>query len=88
MCEKRDGEFIFKGNLLSRLPNNVELSYNWVLTNFKYQEPYFYSIFFDDSERRPFEVPTGRTNKYENKLVTDSPKLYDLKGGNISHVFY
>ena len=36
--EKCDGEFIFKGNLLCILPNTAELSHEWVLTNFKYQE--------------------------------------------------
>ena len=28
---------------------------------FKYKEPAFYAILFDESEEGPFEVPTGRT---------------------------
>ena len=46
--------FNFKVNLLSRLTKPVELSNKWVLTNFKYQEPEFYAILFDESEG-PFE---------------------------------
>ena len=41
LCEKHDGEFLFKVNLISRLPNPVELSQEWVLTNLKYKEPFF-----------------------------------------------
>ena len=44
--EKRDGTFILKVNLLSRLKKPVELSHEWVLTKFKYQEPEFYSRCF------------------------------------------
>ena len=43
---ERDNKFIFKVNLLSILPKPVELSHEWVLTNFKYQEPEFYAILF------------------------------------------
>ena len=59
-----DGKFIFKGIILSRLPNPVELSPEWVLEIFKYQEPDFYSRFFDESEKGPFEVSAGCANKY------------------------
>ena len=55
--KKRDGIFIFKGNMLSRLTKPVELSHDWVLTNLKYQEPEFYSRFFEESEQGCFEVP-------------------------------
>ena len=34
--EKCDGKFIFKRNFLIILPNYVELSHEWFLTNFKY----------------------------------------------------
>ena len=61
LCERRDGEFIFKGNILSMIPKPVELSHNWVLTDFKYQEPAFYARLFNKSEEGSFEVPTGRT---------------------------
>ena len=37
--EKRDGKFIFKDNLLSRLKKPLELSHKWVNMNPKYQEP-------------------------------------------------
>ena len=47
--QKRDGKFIFKGDLLRRLTNPAELSHKWVLANLKYQEPEFYSILFDES---------------------------------------
>ena len=40
--------------------------------NFKYQEPTFYSILFDEPENKPFKVPPGRTNK----SVPDAPYLY------------
>ena len=43
--EERDGKFVFKVNMLSRLTKNVEISHEWVLEHFNYQEPYFYSIF-------------------------------------------
>ena len=46
--EKCDGNFIFKENLLIILPNPVELSHEWVKTNFKYQEPEFYYVYFDE----------------------------------------
>ena len=32
-CEKCDGKFLFKVNMISRLPNPVELSHEWVLKN-------------------------------------------------------
>ena len=54
--EERDGKSHFKGNIPSRIQNPVELSHGWVLTNFKYQEPAFYSILFDKYEEVPFEV--------------------------------
>ena len=54
LCEKCDGKFIFKEKILSRLPKTVEISHEWVKTNFKYQEPEFYSRLFDDSEKGHF----------------------------------
>ena len=64
MREKGGGKFLFKGNLLSRLQKSVELSHEWFLENFKYQEPEFYYILFDESEILFFEVPPGRKNTY------------------------
>ena len=49
--EKRDSKFIFKGNMISRLSKPVEISHAWVLTNFQYQEPAFYAILLDESEK-------------------------------------
>ena len=37
--------------MLSKLPKPVKLSYNWVLTNFRYQEPEIYARLFDESEK-------------------------------------
>ena len=39
--EECDGAFIFKGDLLNRLPKSVEPSHDWALKSFKYQEPNF-----------------------------------------------
>ena len=65
--DKRDGKLLFKRKPLSRKPNPVELSHEWVLTDLKYQEPEFYSIFFDELLKKHFEVPPRRTNKHEKK---------------------
>ena len=35
-CEEIDDGFLFKVNLLIRPAKHVEISYEWVLTNFKY----------------------------------------------------
>ena len=37
--EECDGRFHLFGNRLNILPNTVELSHEWVLMNFKYQDP-------------------------------------------------
>ena len=42
LCEIRDGKFLFKGKFLSRLPQPVEISHNWIKKNLKYQKPEFY----------------------------------------------
>ena len=63
MCEKCDSTFLFKVNVLSIPPKTVEISHEWVLTNFKYQEPKFYSRLFNESEKVTFESPPGRTKK-------------------------
>ena len=62
-----DRNFLFKGNLLSRLPKSVELSHKCIKNIFKYQEPEFYSKLFDESEKGPFEVPPGRTKTRDFK---------------------
>ena len=77
MREEHDGKFIFKVNILSRLLKPVEISHEWMLTNLKYQEPESYAKLFDESERGSFEVPPGRTKKYEmRKSSPGAPKLY------------
>ena len=38
LSEEHVGDFIFKRNILRRLPEPVELSHEWVLKIFKYQE--------------------------------------------------
>ena len=45
--EERDDIFIFKVNMLRRLPKPVELSHKWVLKKCQYQEPIFYATLFD-----------------------------------------
>ena len=47
--------------MLSILPKHVDLSHEWVLEMFKYQEPAFHAILFDKSEEGLFEVPPGCT---------------------------
>ena len=42
LCDILDVDFLFKVKLLSRLPKPVELTQDWIKTNFKYQEPDFY----------------------------------------------
>ena len=49
------------------------------MTDFKYQYPDFYSIFFYGLEKGPFGVPPGRTIKDKNPVPV-SPKLYVLQG--------
>ena len=39
--EECDGKFIFKVNIISRIPKLVEPSHEWALKIFKYQEPEF-----------------------------------------------
>ena len=53
--EKSDGRFLFKGKFLIRPTNTVVLSHEWIKTNFKYQEPEFYSRLFDESGNGPFD---------------------------------
>ena len=65
MSDKHDEIFLFKGKYLSRLPTPVELSHEWIKTNFNYQHPDFYSRLFDESENGPLEVPTGRTKTHD-----------------------
>ena len=45
-----DGNFIFQVYFLIILTRSVELSHECINTNFMYQEPDFYSKFFDGSE--------------------------------------
>ena len=61
--EESDGKFIFKGNMISRVPKNVELSHKWILKNTKFQEQVFYAGLVDESEKRPFKFPPGRIKK-------------------------
>ena len=78
--------FLLKGYLISRLTKPVELSHEWVKTNFNYQEPEFYSVLFVESENGPFEFPAESTNTYE-KSVPDAHKLYVLQENKSAYVF-
>ena len=49
--------------------------------NFRYQDPEFYTIIFDESLKGHFEVSSVRTNKDDiRKSVPGDPKLYVLQG--------
>ena len=75
--EEHDGKFYFKVDILSILPNPVELSHHWVLTNFNYRDPSLYDRLFDESEEVTFEVTPGRKNVgIIIKPVPGDPKLY------------
>ena len=75
--------FHFKLNRLCKLPKPVELSHNWILTNFKYQEPESYTRLFDYSEEGYFEVPTGFTKAvFIIKLLSCAPNLYVFQESN------
>ena len=81
MREERDGKFNLSVNLISRIPNPVELLHNWLLTNFKYHEPWFYSRLFDESEEGNFKVTPGlKKVDVIRKPVPCDPKLYVLSG--------
>ena len=57
--------------------------------NFKYQDPWFYSRLFDESEDGPFELPPGRTNTYDkNVLSPNAPKSYVLQGNKSACLFW
>ena len=75
--EHRYGMIHIKGNLLIILQKPVELSHEWVLTSFKFQEPEFYARLFDESEEDYFEVPKDVTKVgLLIKPVRGAPKLY------------
>ena len=63
------GNFIFKENLLIRIPKPIELSHKCIKINFKYQETEFYYRLFDKSENGPFEVPLGSANIHNKNSV-------------------
>ena len=44
--EEHNGKFIFKVNIIIRIPKPVELPHEWVLKKFKYQETALYAILF------------------------------------------
>ena len=86
--QEHDGKFNLKGNLLSILTNNVELSHKWVLKHFKYQETEFYARLFYDYEEGPFEDPKVRTNVgVIIKIVSGDSRLYVFQDKNIACVF-
>ena len=77
MSKERDGKFIFNGNMLSRQPNPVKISQEWVLINFKYQDPEFYARLFDNSGEGPFVFPPGHMKFCVVKIpLTGTDKSY------------
>ena len=88
MHEERDGKFNFYRNLLGRLTNSVELSYEQVLINSKYQGPELYDILLYDYEEVSFEVPTGyKKVGVTIKSLLVSNKLHVLQDSNSVWVF-
>ena len=70
-------KIFFSKIFFSRIPKPVGLSQEWIKKNFMYQEPEFYSRFFNKSEKIHFEVTPWRTKAYIfKKVVPDAPKLY------------
>ena len=66
--------------MISRILKPIELSHDWVLKNFKYQDPEFYNRSFDQSEEGPSEVTPGCKDVVViRKLVPGTPKFYVFK---------
>ena len=77
--EEPNGDSVLKGNMISILTRPVELSYEWVLTYSKYQEPEF-MLGYLTNKKGTFEVAPGYTNVDKiRKIVPGTPKLYVLK---------
>ena len=84
MREEHYGKFIFKVNLIGTLPKPIELSHKWILKNFNYKEPLFYTILFNDSEAGPFEVPPGHTKVYLiRKPAPGAPNLFFFRKARV-----
>ena len=89
LCELCDGDFLFGVKVFSILTKPVELTHKYIKKVFKYQQPYFYSLLFDESENGPFEVPPRRIKTYDNKKsVPDATKLYVLQENNRACVLF
>ena len=78
MCDICDKNYLFKGNLISRIPKPVELPHECIKTNFKYQDPEFYYRLFDESGNEPFGFSPRRKKTYDNKISTSCFKVYVL----------
>ena len=67
--------------MLNRLPKLVELSHEWYLTNFKYQELDFYPRLFDELKKEPFGVSLGHTKiyKYINQYLVLLSCMFEWK---------
>ena len=57
MWKELDEKFHLSGNIISRLPNLVEISHNWLLKVFNHKETAFCARLFGESEEDNFEVP-------------------------------
>ena len=84
--EKRDGGFIFNGNILNILTKSVRLSHDWIKTNFKYQEPEVYAIFLMSQKKDPLNSLLD-VQIHTEKSVPDALKLYVLQVNNSACVF-
>ena len=87
LSDESDGN-CFKENVLSGLTKPVELSHEWVLTHFNYQEQEFYARLLYESDTGTFEIPP-----YDMKVgvirksVYSTPKFYVLHEINRFCVF-
>ena len=87
MHDHSDKKIHLSINILSRLSNFVELSYEWEMKYFNNQEPVSYEILYDDYEEVTFEVLPGHTKVgVIIKLVRSATKLYIFHGSNIADV--
>ena len=73
MSEEQDGKFIFKLNPTKTCLTITQMG----LDKLQVSGAIIYARLFEESEKRPFEFPMGRTKKYElRKSGSGAPKFY------------
>ena len=87
--EERDGEFIFKENMLSRVPKPVELSHEWFLNISSIRSQNVSLEYLMSKKKTLFEVPAGHKKFDEiRKSISGAPKLYILHEIKSACVFF